>query len=104
MAWTSPSTVNATAGLTDFIPYLSEVTHFWFGRMIMIAVYVIFLFGYLRAKDSDWIGGMAVAGYVTFVIGLFSWIIGLVSGLDFAIIIGVMAVGTIMLLTQKKDF
>ena len=104
MAWTSPSTVNATQGLSDFLPYISEVTQFWFGRMLMIAIYVIFLFGYLRANNRDWIGGMAVSGYVTFVIGLFFWIIGFVSGLDFAIIIGVMAVGTILLLTQKKDF
>jgi len=70
MAWTSPTTINATQGLDSFLPYLSEVTNFWFGRMLMIAVFIIFLFGYLRAKNNDFIGGFAVSTYVTFVIGL----------------------------------
>jgi len=104
MAWRSPTTINASAGLDSFLPYLSEVTNFWFGRMVMIAIFVIFLFGYLRVKDDDFIGGIAIASYVTFVIGMIFWVIGLVSGLDFAVIIGVMIIASVLLLTQKKDF
>lgn len=104
MAWRSPSTINATQGMDSFLPYLSEVTNFWFGRMVMIAIFIIFLFGYLKAKDNDFIGGLAVASYVTFVIGLIFWVIGLVSGLDFAIIIGVVLIATVLLLTQKKEY
>lgn len=104
MAHTSPTDINATAGLDSFLPYLSEVTNFWFGRMTMIAIFVIFLMGYLRKKSDDFIGGLAVASYVTFVIGLLFWVIGLVSGLDFAIIIGVVLIASVLLLMQKKEF
>lgn len=104
MAYTSPTTINASAGLDSFLPYLSEVTNFWFGRMLMIAVFVIFMFGYLRAKDDDFIGALAVASYVTFVLGLIFWVVGLVSGLDFAVIIGAVIVASILLLSQKKDY
>lgn len=104
MAWRSPTTVNASQGMDSFLPYLSEVTNFWFGRMLMIAIFVIFAFGYMRAKDNDFIGALAVASYVTFVLGLIFWVIGLVSGLDFAIIIGVVVVSSVLLLSQKKEY
>lgn len=104
MAWTSPSTINATAGLDEFLPYLSEVTNFWFGRMLMISVFIIFLFGYLRSKNDDYVGAIAVSSYVTFVLGLMFWVIGLVSGLDFAIIIGITLASSIALLLQKKEY
>jgi len=104
MAFTSPDTVNASAGLTEFLPYISEVTNFWFGRMLMIAIFVIFLMGYLRVKKDDFVGALAVSSYVTFVLGLIFWVIGLVSGMDFAIIIGLVLVASVLLLTQKKDY
>jgi len=102
MAWTSPTEINAEQGFDSFVPYLSEVTQFWFGRMLMIAIFVIFLFGYIRAKDGDWIGGFAVASYVTFVIGLLFWVAGVVTGLDFAIIIGVAMISSVVLFTQRE--
>jgi len=102
MAWTSPTEINASAGMDSFLPYISEVTHFWFGRMIMIAIFVIFLFGYIRAKD-DFIGGLAVASYVCFVIGLIFWVIGLVTGLDFAIIIGVAVISSALLYVNNNN-
>lgn len=104
MAHTSPTEINATAGLDSFLPYLSEVTNFWFGRMLMIAIFVIFMMGYLRAIKDDFVGALAVASYVTFVLGLLFWVIGVVSGLDFAIIIGVVIVASVILLAQKKEF
>jgi len=104
MAHTSPSEINATEGLDSFLPYLSEVTNFWLGRMLMIAIFIIFLMGYLRAKKGDFVGAFAVASYVTFVLGLLFWVIGVVSGLDFAIIIGMVIVASVILLMQKKDF
>jgi len=104
MAYLSPTTINASAGMDSFLPYLSTVTNFWFGRMLMIAVFVIFIFGYLRAKDDDFIGALAVSSYITFVIGLIFWVVGLVSGLDFGIIIGITVISSVLLLTQKKDY
>lgn len=104
MAWTSPTTINATRGLDSFLPYISEVTNFWFGRMLMIALFFIFLMGYLNVKKEDYIGGFAIASYVCFVIGLIFWVIGLVSGLDFGITIGISAISSVLLLMQKKEY
>jgi hypothetical protein len=104
MAWTSPTEINATAGMDSFIPYLSEVTHFWFGRMLMIAIFVIFFFGYLRAREDDYVGAFAISSYVTFVIGLMFWVIGMVTGMDLAYIIGAVVLGSIILLMQKKEY
>lgn len=103
MAWTSPTTINATQGMDSFLPYISEVTNFWFGRMLMIAIFVIFLFGYISKRESDWVGAFSVASYVTFVLGLIFWVIGLVTGLDFAIIIGIVIIASVILLTQKNQ-
>lgn len=104
MAHTSPTTVNASQGLDSFLPYLSEVTQFWFGRMLMIAVFVIFFMGYLRSKDNDFVGAFAVASYVSFVIGLLFWVMGMITGMDFALVLGIAMVSSIVLFLQKKDF
>lgn len=104
MAIRSPSTINASQGLDSVIPWISEVTNFWFGRMITLAIFVLFLMGYMRAKEDDFIGGLAVASFTTFVLGLIFWVIGLLTGLDFAIVIGVTFVSAVLLLTQKKEY
>jgi len=101
--WKSPSEVNVSAGMNEFLPYINEVTNFWFGRMVIIAVFVIFMFGYLRSRGDDVIGALAVSSYVTFIVGLLFWVIGLLSGLDFAIIVGLTALSSVLLLTQKKQ-
>ena len=103
MAWTSPTTINATRGFADILPYLNEVTENWISRMLLIGIWIIFLFGYLRVKgDNDIISGMAVSSYVTFVLATLLWIIGFVSGLDMAIVVGVTLISTAMLLLDKK--
>ena len=104
MAWKSPSTINATQGMDSFIPYLNTVTNFLFGRMFMIAIFVIFTFGYLRSKGDDYIGALAVASYVTFIVGLLFWVIGIVSGLDFGVVIGVVIITSVLLFSQKKVY
>ena len=103
MAYTSPSTVNASKGMDSFLPYLSEVTDFWFGRMLMISVFVIFFMGYLRAKEDDYVGAFAVASYISFVVGLLFWVMGVVTGLDFALILGIAMVSSVVLFMQKKN-
>ncbi len=104
MAHRSPITVNATVGMDSVVPWISEVTNFWFGRMIMIAIFVIFLLGYLKANKDDFVGAFAVATYVCFVIGLIFWVIGLITGLDFAVIIGGTVIASLLLFAQKKEY
>ena len=94
MAWTSPTEIDATTGIGSTFEYLSTVTHFWFGRMLIISIFMIFLFGYLGVRRDDYFGAFAVASYITFVLGLLFWVINIVTGLDFAIIIAVSLVFT----------
>lgn len=104
MAHTSSTTVNMTKGLDAFLPYISEVTQFWFGRMLMVAIFILFGMGYLKATKDDYIGAFAVASYGCFVLGLIFWVVGLVSGLDFGVIVGLTAISSVLLFTQKKDY
>lgn len=57
-----------------------------------------------QVNKDDFVGAFAVASYVSFVIGLIFWVIGIVSGLDFSVIIGAVLVASVLLLTQKKDY
>lgn len=104
MAWTSPTEIDATSGVGSTFEYLNLVSNFWFGRMLMIAIFLIFFLGYLGARRDDFLGAFAVASYVSFVLGLLFWVIDLVSGLDFAIIIALAIVSSALLLVQKKSY
>ncbi len=103
MAYTSPSTINGSEGIGAILTYVNEVTNYWFSNLFLVAIFVIFFMGYARTNDDDWVGGLAIASYVTFIIGTFMWIIGFVSGLTFAVLIGVTLVSSIILYIDKKE-
>lgn len=103
MTYTSPTTINATQGIGSILNYINEVTNFWISRMIMVAIFVIFLMGYLRSKnDDDIIGAVSVASYVSLVIGILFWIIDFLDGVTFGIIIGISLISTALLLMDKR--
>lgn len=103
MAWTEPTTINASRGIISLIEYINDVTLGWMSRMMMLAIFIIFLVGYLRSKaDDDFVGAFAVASYVTLVIGLPFWILGFLDGIAFMMIIGVTLVSTAILLMDKR--
>lgn len=104
MAYTSPATIDLTTGIGSLFIWITDVTGFWFGRMLMISIFIIFMFGYLKANRDDFVGAFAVSSYVTFVIGLIFWVIGLVNGLDFSVIIGAVILASLFLFLQKKDY
>ena len=103
MAYTSPSTLNATLGIGEILDYTNTVTDFWISRMIMVAIFIIFLFGYLRSKnDDDIIGAMAVGSYATLVIGILFWLMGFLDGVTFGIIIGASIIFSALLMQDKR--
>ena len=105
MAYESINTVNMTSseGMSNIFMYLNTVTDNWAGRMVMVAIFVMFLFGYLKTKgDDDFVGAFAVASYVTFVIGLLFWLINFLDPVAFGIIIAVTIVSTAILLFDKR--
>lgn len=100
MTYASPTTINASKGFGEFLAYTNTVTDGWISNMILIAIYIIVLVGYYKARE-DFKGALAVAGYGTFVISMFLWIGGFVSGTVFGIVIAVAILGTIILLLDN---
>jgi len=103
MAYASPTTINASRGLESFIPYLSTVTEFWFGRMLIFAVMLIFFFGYMRSKNGNFFSAFAVSSYVTFIISMLFWAINMITGLDFVYVVGITLVASAMLLIRNSQ-
>ena len=105
MAYDEITTINMTSseGMSNIFQYINVVTDFWAGRMVVIAIFIMFLFGYLRSKgDDDFVGAFAVASYVTFVLGLLMWLINFLDGIAFGIIMGVTIIATAILLFDKR--
>ena len=97
----SASSINATKGFGEVLNYVNTVTNQWISNMLLIAIYIIVLIGFYKAKD-DFQGELAVAGYGTFVIALLFWIGGFVSGWAFGISIALAIIGTIVLLMDNN--
>jgi len=101
MTYISPTEVNMSKGFGEVLNYINLVTNSWISNMILIALYFIVLIGFYKAKD-DFKGALAVAGYGTFVFGLFMWIGGFVSGIAFGITIAMAIIGTLVLLLDNN--
>lgn len=103
MTYASPTTINGSQGIGSLLNYINLVTEFWISRMLMVAIFIIFLMGYLRSKnDDDFLGAIAVGSYATLVIGILFWIIGFLDGITFGIIIGASLISTALLLMDKR--
>ena len=102
MTYPSPSSVNASQGLGGIFTYINTVTNSWVSNMLLLAVYIIILIGFYKAKD-DIQGAFAVAGYGVFVVGLLFWLGGFVSGWAFSIAIALAIIGTFALLMDNGN-
>lgn len=100
MTYPSPSSFNASQGLGTIFSYVNNVTSEWFSRLILIAIYVIVLMGFYKAKE-DFTGAMAVAGFGTFVLALLFWVGGMVSGVTLGVSIAMAIIGVVVLLMDK---
>jgi len=101
MTYASPSSINASNGFIEILNYTNLVTNSWISNMLLIAIYIIILIGFYKAKD-DFQGALAIAGYGTFVIALFFWIGGFVNGWAFAISVALAVMGTLVLLMDNN--
>lgn len=104
MAYRSPGTINASRGMQEFLIYASEVTNYWFGNMMLIAIFTISLSYYLYTYGTkDFWSGVAVAGYFTFIMALFLWLMGVILGSTMAFVIGGVSLATVALWMNRKD-
>jgi len=102
LTYPSPSTVNASKGLGEILTYTNTVTDSWMSNLLMIAIWVITLIGVYKAKD-DFKGALAVAGYVTFVVGLLFWVGGFISGWAFGGAVAIAVIGTLVLVLDREN-
>lgn len=100
MTYDSPSTINASAGLSGVFNYLNTVTNNWISVLLMLGIYIIILIGFYKAKE-DFRGALAVAGYGVFVVGLLFWIGGFLSGIMFSVTVALAIIGTLVLLLEN---
>ena len=96
-----PDSKNLTEDPIYIFNYLNQVSSQWFGWMILIGIYFLILYGYYKATD-ELAAGMAIAGFVTFVVCLLFWIAGFVSGWTLIITISVLIVGVMSLLIVSR--
>jgi hypothetical protein len=102
MTYPEISSVNMTKGFGEVLTYINTVTENWISNLILIAIYVIVMIGFYKAKD-DFQGAFAVAGYSTFVIALLFWVGGFVSGWALGIAVALTIIGTITLLIEHPN-
>ena len=101
MAYPNPSSINASLGFGEILNYTNTVTNNWISNLFIVAIYVIVLIGFYKAKE-DFKGALAVAGYSTFVVALLFWIGQFISGITLGITIAGALLGTIVLLLDNN--
>jgi len=100
--YTTPTSINLTSNPSGLFAWLNDVTNYWFSNSLLIVIWILFLMGYLTVNKDDYAGGVAVASYVTSILALLLWIIGLASGWAFSIALGMSLVSTAVLLSIRK--
>ena len=102
MTYPSPAGINASRGFGEVLTYVNTVTYGWISTLLLLAIYVIVLMGYYKAKD-DFSGAMAVAGFGVFIIALLFWLGDFITGITLTIAIALALVGIIVLLADKRN-
>jgi len=92
MSYASPTTINASAGIGEVLTYVNTVTNSWISNIFLLVIYVVILMAYYRSK-TDFLGGMAVAGYTLVIVGTLFFAAGFVSGITLSITIAVSLIG-----------
>lgn len=90
-----PSTISS--GFLQIFYYLNYVSSGWFANMTLIGLYILILYGYYKATD-EFAAGLAIAGFVTFVVSLLFWLGSFISGITFTIVIAMAIIGFVVLL------
>jgi len=100
MAYDYPTTINESEGIGAILTYVNEITNSWISNMILIAIYIIVVISYYKAKE-DFGGALAVAGFGLFVVGMLFWMGGFITGITFSVVVAVAIVGVIVILLDK---
>lgn len=104
VTYPSPTSMNYSEGFQVVLEYVNEVSFNWAGNLTLIAIYIITLFG-VNNFSKDFSESMAIAGFLTFIVGAFLWISGFVSLPSFIFVIVMAIIGVASLwITKKSSF
>jgi len=102
MTYTSASTLNMSEGIGTLFAYVNDISSFWFGNMLFLVIWVLFLMGYLAVNKDDYAGGIAVSSYIVTILGAIGWIINLIPTLTLSLMLGVSLVSSAWLLGDRR--
>lgn len=94
----SPSDQNFTS-IVSIFTYINDVTEI-FGWFLLLCIYLVFMFGISYYK-KDISLGVAIAGFITVIIGVLFRIVNLINSFVLGIIITIAVMGLILLLFTK---
>ncbi len=101
MAYSSITDRNLSKGFSEILYYANEVTESWISNLILIAIYIITMMTIYNYK-RDFVEGMAVAGFFTFLIALFFYLGDFISGVTFVFVIAVTIISVGLLFFNKR--
>jgi len=94
--------VNLSKGFgIEILYYVNEVSDYWISNMIIIAIYIITIMGVYNYK-RDFFEGAAIAGWVTFIVGVLFFAAGFVTDITLVMVIAVAIAGVATLWFSKK--
>lgn len=109
MTYADPSTINGSAGISEYLLYLNEVTYHVFSSLMLMGIFLVFMLGSYyasRRMTSTSEGNMpvsfAVAGFITFILAIvLSGIDDFISLYEILVTLVVAIIGAIALFSQK---
>lgn len=99
MAYPDPSTMD-TSGLMGMLHYINAVTKGWISNGFIITVFIVSLIGYAKATQRL-PEALAVSSFFTFVVALFFWLGGFVTGVTLGIVIAITIICALTFLLSK---
>ena len=101
MAYPSITDRNMSKGLSEILYYANEVTESWISNLILMGIYIIIMMSIYNYK-RDFVEGMAIAGFFTFLIALFFYLGDFISGVTFVFVIAVAIISVALLFFNKR--
>jgi len=101
MAYPNITDRNMSKGFSEILYYANEITESWLSNLILIGIYIITLMTIYNYK-RDFVEGMAVAGFFTFLIALLFYLADFISGVTLVFVIAITIISVALLFFNKR--
>ena len=89
--YTQPTEINWSEGFSGILYYVNDVTNSWVSILLLVAIYIITsisVYSYKKTPEA-FFDSIAIAGFLTIVVGILFWTAEFISGTILAFVIGV---------------